>query len=557
MEIQKSISIQSFHQAFVKLFLVFALSFSALGYSYAGTDGDNVPDASDLDADNDGILNSQEGICTPPSTTLNSTGYGIDTPLQNTPGLPLTFFGGAVTLNAALTGTAGWTGGIRVKNNDGGGVVPDFIFVQPNGVNSYYAGVNTATYTFDFTDPVQNLVMVPGGLNNDDGTTVTAYIGGITGTPVSYTFSNLSAGMSIDTNDSAGDTVQSTSTTGGIEVLSNSYTLTIPGPVDTVVIETGKVDNNGGNVTLGFSGISWECISLDTDLDGTPDYLDTDADGDMCNDADEAYAAVDTDSNGDGTFGGVVGSGQVNGDGTVSAASYTAPATTGGETTFQEGITLSVDADPTQQAFIVGGTADFSATLSSATVLNDPTVSTSTAIDYQWQVSTDGGASFTDVVGGTNGSGTTSSGSTVTYTTPALAVADASNQYRIIATNVANICGDTSASADFNAPFADLAVTKTDASPTYTPGAAFSYTITIDNNGPDAADGALIADALPTWALTPAWSCSGTGGAECTSGSANTSGTGDLNETLGAFPNGGQVVYTITGTYSADMADYP
>ena len=79
------------------------------------------------------------------------------------------------------------------------------------------------------------------------------------------------------------------------------------------------------------------CVQLDKDQDGIADQFDTDSDNDGCNDADEAYGVSGTDSNGDGTFGGVVDaydSGNptnatgVAADGTVNAASYTTPATT-------------------------------------------------------------------------------------------------------------------------------------------------------------------------------------------------------------------------------------
>lgn len=537
----------------VQIGLVCLLAFSTFVSVNAGIDGDGVPDVSDLDNDNDGILDTNEGVCTPPSSNLNTSNYALNTALQVTPGFPLSFYAGEMLLSATLNGGANWTGGIQVQND---ATVGDHIFVQPANVQNYFTSGRNATYIFDYPTPVKNLQMNPGGLNNEDGTTITAFLAGVPVTIGAGNFSNLSAGMTILSNNATDDTVESTNTTGGATVLTNTYTLTIPGPVDRVVIETGKTDNSTGNVTLGFSGIGWDCISLDTDLDGTPDYLDIDADGDMCNDADEAYAAVGTDSNGDGTYGGVVGPGQVNGDGTVTAASYTTPATTGGETTFQEGITLSVDADPTQQAFIVGGTANFSATVSSAVLLNEPVVTTSSDILYQWQVSTDGGLMFNNEVGGVNGSGTTTSGSTITYTTPTLAISDAVNQYRVVVTNLANICGDTSVSADFNAPFADLVVTKDDGSTTYTPGDTTTYTIVVTNNGPDAANGALVADDLPNWATGVNWTCEGTVGAECTSGSATASGTGDLNEILGLFPAGGVVTYSVDVTYSTDMNDY-
>ena len=537
-----------FFRSLVKLLVVAFLVTLSNPIIYAGNDSDGVPDATDLDDDNDGILDTVEGLCSK-SSTLNSSLYAYNMALQN--GLPLTFYDGQVTFDATLNGTAAWTGGIQVKTDATAG---DHIFVQPNNANSYFTSGNNATYTFSFSEPVENLIINAGGLNNDDGTTITAFINGVAITIGTSNFSNLSPGMTVQSNNTTNDTVASTNTSGGIEVLSNTYTLTIPGPVDSVVIETGKTDGVTSNVTLGFSALSWDCISLDTDLDGIPDYFDTDSDGDGCADADEAYGATNTDSNGDGTYGGVVGSGDVNPNGTVIGASYASPATTGGETTFQEGITLSIDADPTQQDFTVGGTADFTATVSSATVVNDPVVTTSTLVNYQWQVSTDSGTTFNNVSGGTGGSGSTSSGSTITYTTPTLALGDEDNLYRVVVTNAANICGSTSAAADFNAPFADLSITKDDGETNYTPGETFSYVITITNNGPDAADGAVFTDNVPAWGELVTWTCLAAGTALCP----NIAGSGNaINETIATLPNGGSLTYTVTGTYSTNMAVYP
>ena len=100
---------------------------------------------------------------------------------------------------------------------------------------------------------------------------------------------------------------------------------------------------------------------------------------------------------------------------------------------------------------------------------------------------------------------------------------------------------------------ADLSITKVDLGTTYTPGGSFSYTITVTNNGPDAADGAAVADVLEAWAINPIWTCTASGGAVCPDpGPSN----GSINETIGTFPNGGQLVYVLEGTYSTNMAHY-
>lgn len=91
---------------------------------------------------------------------------------------------------------------------------------------------------------------------------------------------------------------------------------------------------------------------------------------------------------------------------------------------------------------------------------------------------------------------------------------------------------------------ADLAVTKSDGSGTYTPGGATTYMIVVTNNGPDGVTGAKIVDNIPAGVTTWAWACSGaTGGASGCDGAAsnamNFSDTVDL-------PSGATITYTVT-----------
>lgn len=100
---------------------------------------------------------------------------------------------------------------------------------------------------------------------------------------------------------------------------------------------------------------------------------------------------------------------------------------------------------------------------------------------------------------------------------------------------------------------ADLSLTKDDGQSTFTPGTSFSYTITINNNGPDRADGSVFTDILPAWAENVTWTCSATGGAVCPN---NTGSGNNITETIATFPNGGELSYVVNGDYSADMSNY-
>ena len=78
---------------------------------------------------------------------------------------------------------------------------------------------------------------------------------------------------------------------------------------------------DGTDSFLGFDNILFLC-EVNSDGDSLPDHLDTDSDGDGCGDANEAYGSPNIDSNSDGTYGGVIGAAEVDGDGKVIGAAY-------------------------------------------------------------------------------------------------------------------------------------------------------------------------------------------------------------------------------------------
>jgi uncharacterized repeat protein (TIGR01451 family) len=86
---------------------------------------------------------------------------------------------------------------------------------------------------------------------------------------------------------------------------------------------------------------------------------------------------------------------------------------------------------------------------------------------------------------------------------------------------------------------ADLAITKTDGQTTAVPGTAVAYTITVTNNGPDTAVGALVTDAAPAGSASLGWTCTATAGSTCTP-----SGTGGIDDTV-SIQQGGTLTYTF------------
>ena len=166
--------------------------------------------------------------------------------------------------------------------------------------------------------------------------------------------------------------------------------------------------------------------SCGSDADGFPDHLDLDADNDSCSDANEAY----NDPNADGGDDMVYGSGipAVNPDGTVVAAAYPTPADvdTNGTPEFQEaGAIPTITVAPSNSHTFVN--------------TNDTFSSTDDGDTHQWQVSTDGGTTFTDISDGPEYSGTT----TNTLTIIAPEVDKNGYQYRVLITSDTFVCGNT------------------------------------------------------------------------------------------------------------------
>lgn len=107
---------------------------------------------------------------------------------------------------------------------------------------------------------------------------------------------------------------------------------------------------------------------------------------------------------------------------------------------------------------------------------------------------------------------------------------------------------------------ADLRLTKTNTpgqngevdqgADTVVSGTATTYTITVTNQGPDAADGAVITDPAPTNLTCTTATCAASGGAACPvpTGAALVAALQGAGATVPTLPNGGAVVITLNCT---------
>ena len=289
--------------------------------SFAGVlgdkDGDGIDDADDLDDDNDGILDTEEGFV--PATTTAIVTAGL-----NTPGFPTNtdltvgdtatlngLFGGLIDFEATLIDGPGgtnpqWVGGVRIVSEPtlGG----DSFFVQPNGTG---LPGDSAQYTFDFNSPVQNLSFLSGGINNGDTLIYEAFFQGVSVPITAADFSNLTDGVVVQNGNELFNAVGA----GGVAIGDNTAVLTIGSTIDQLVVTAGKVAGGTGNVTLGFATFTGDAITTpasfrDTDGDGIADHCDLDSDDDGISDLEESGAdpsVVDTD--GDGVYDGTTGPG--------------------------------------------------------------------------------------------------------------------------------------------------------------------------------------------------------------------------------------------------------
>lgn len=185
----------------------------------------------------------------------------------------------------------------------------------------------------------------------------------------------------------------------------------------------------------------------------------------------------------------------------------------------------AVSTSPSNQSVDAGTTATFFA---AATGSPTPTV--------QWQQSTNGGATFSNIAGATS----TALSFTASYS-------QNGNQYRAVFSNSAGSATTPAATLTVH-PVADLVITNTDGVTSVTSGGTTTYTITASNAGPSDASGATVTDNLPAAISSATWTCVGAGGGTCTA-----SGSGSISDTVN-LPSGGSVTYTLVAQISSSAS---
>lgn len=284
------------------------------------TDKDTIPDYQDLDSDNDGILDTAELYCD--TTTASNVTY----PATNSPaaaplyakqllffdwsGVTLSPTSPSATKSVVYNGVT-YTATISNYTSVGTGTPKAMVgndiltWSGPSQLVGRYYNVNSTTFKEALYIPSTGFTGV-----NSFNISVTASKDGVA-YPVDFVFFDAET-----TNKSATQTEQikfTNNTAGTIELLEKTGTGTIGATTDGVVNITGigtnavtlnETETSNVNALLFVKGYSPSVkvdittslgsqqgvgfavrLYCDTDNDGTPNYLDTDSDGDGCPDA--------------------------------------------------------------------------------------------------------------------------------------------------------------------------------------------------------------------------------------------------------------------------------
>ena len=109
-----------------------------------------------------------------------------------------------------------------------------------------------------------------------------------------------------------------------------------------------------------------------------------------------------------------------------------------------------------------------------------------------------------------------------------------------------NGANNSATDTDIAAPVADLSVSKTDGSATYSPGGSTTYTIVVTNNGPSFVTGATVTDILPAAITSATWTATYTG----TGSTGPASGSGNISTSVN-LASGGTATFIVTANISS------
>ncbi|WP_310594089.1 Ig-like domain-containing protein, partial [Flavobacterium sp.] len=391
------------------------------------TDNDGVSDLNDVDDDNDGILDSVEAPgCN--FITMNSETFGnvgISTAVAGVTG----DFSGAQKLNlgdgdrisaATVPGyTWTWQDGVRGAN-DG-----QYAVVSNARLGGFAAWINENKDHTTYSTGGGGAMLLINGANPGQ----VAYTNTLNYLTVGKKFkfsawiANVCNSCPVKPNillriKNASGTVVASVSTGDISDSNTTlnwaqFQLEFTATTSTMTYElVSNAISGGGNDFAIDDVILAECYTpvVDTDGDGIADNLDSDSDNDGCSDANEAYGNTTAQGTDNNQYYGTGNPPAVDATGKVTGASY--PGTNTNVTT--AGRASVVTTQPANQIVQVAETATFTAAVTPG----------SGVTSYQWEQSTDGGATWANVTNNTTFAGATTTTLVVSNVTMAM------NQYK-------------------------------------------------------------------------------------------------------------------------------
>lgn len=263
---------------------------------WVDTDGDSLGDKVDLDADNDGILNVVEmNAPCPGDGELNWTSYNFPSNLSNTSQLP--------GQNVTGTGTSSSIGTVGLSGNRFGLIFTGYIVITEDGNHNFNLSsddgsslhidgneiinipINSGTASVNLTRGVHEIEVRFYENTGGEHLTLT-YQPPSAAAAISIPSHLLSTTIPECDDDGIPNHLDLDSDGDGIpDNIEGQPTMTYAAPASNTTAQYGT--NNGVN-TAYLGGLT----PPDTDMDGIPDFLDTDSDGDRESDTDESGLPV-------------------------------------------------------------------------------------------------------------------------------------------------------------------------------------------------------------------------------------------------------------------------
>ncbi|MHA8094494.1 tandem-95 repeat protein [Aquirufa lenticrescens] len=348
------------------------------------TDFDGVSDLDDLDDDNDGILDTIE--CVNSGIFLENFETSTVNPYRSA-----AVYQPGVSLNGQLaTGGANGTTKALFHNTGTGTYVVGDIFW---GTRTPITVKPNSTYEISYYMKDKNGVSLPS---------------------VETWVNNVKIGNA------------TTITTSWVK-----YTITWNSGLNTTLdlsLKNLNISGVGNDFYIDEIAVVAICVDGDADNDGIPNRIDLDSDGDGCSDANEAYnSSLTQGTDGNQQFG--TNPITVDATGKITSATYTGT----NSNYLSAGSASVITTQPADRSTTPGGTVVFSANVTAGT-------GTTT---YQWQVSTNGGNTWSNM---TNSS-TYAGAGTSTLTVSNVSIAMKGYRYQLLLSQSNYVCGNVTSSA--------------------------------------------------------------------------------------------------------------